>query len=43
VGVLLLGEAFGTLHLVAFALSLAGLLLATWPERLSAGAGSRSR
>jgi drug/metabolite transporter (DMT)-like permease len=42
VGVLFLGEAFGPLHLVAFALSLAGLLLATWPERFSSGASSRS-
>jgi len=42
VGVLFLGEAFGTLHLVALALSLAGLLLATWPERVSAGASARS-
>ncbi len=31
VGVLLLGERFGTMHLVALALALAGLLLATWP------------
>jgi drug/metabolite transporter (DMT)-like permease len=31
VGVLFLGEAFGAMHLVAFVLSLAGLLLATWP------------
>ena len=33
VGVLFLGEAFGAMHWVAFALSLAGLLLATWPQR----------
>jgi drug/metabolite transporter (DMT)-like permease len=33
VGVLLLGETFGPLHVVALGLSLAGLLLATWPER----------
>jgi len=32
VGVLFLGEAFGTVHLVAFGLALAGLLLATWPQ-----------
>ncbi|HYN61387.1 MAG TPA: DMT family transporter, partial [Rubrivivax sp.] len=32
VGVLFLGEAFGSMHLVAFALALAGLLLATWPS-----------
>ena len=33
VGVMFLGEAFGTMHLVAFVLSLAGLLLATWPDQ----------
>jgi drug/metabolite transporter (DMT)-like permease len=33
VGVLLLGEAFGAAHWIAFALALAGLLLATWPQR----------
>ena len=33
VGVLVLGEAFSAAHVVAFALALAGLLLATWPER----------
>jgi drug/metabolite transporter (DMT)-like permease len=33
VGVLLLGERFGVAHVVAFTLALAGLLLATWPER----------
>jgi drug/metabolite transporter (DMT)-like permease len=38
VGVLFLGEPFGAMHLVAFALSLAGLLLATWPERFSSDA-----
>jgi len=42
VGVLFLGEAFGPLHLVAFALPLAGLLLATWPEHFSSGASARS-
>jgi drug/metabolite transporter (DMT)-like permease len=31
VGVAFLGESFGALHLVALALALAGLLLATWP------------
>ena len=41
VGVLFLGEAFAAMHLVALALSLAGLLLATWPERLSSGASAR--
>lgn len=33
VGVTVLGEAFGPAHLLAFGLALAGLLLATWPER----------
>jgi len=32
IGVLVLGEAFSAAHLVAFALALAGLLLATWPD-----------
>ena len=32
-GVLLLGESFTQLHLLAMACSLAGLLLATWPAR----------
>lgn len=33
VGVLLLGERFSTAQAVAFALALAGVVLATWPER----------
>jgi drug/metabolite transporter (DMT)-like permease len=33
VGVLALGESFGMLHLLAFGLAMAGLLLATWPAR----------
>lgn len=33
VGVLFLGEAFGSGHAAAFVLALAGLLLATWPTR----------
>jgi drug/metabolite transporter (DMT)-like permease len=33
VGVLVLGERFGAMHLVALALAVAGLLLATWPDR----------
>jgi drug/metabolite transporter (DMT)-like permease len=33
VGVLVLGEAFTATHAAAMALALAGLLLATWPER----------
>ena len=33
VGVLVLGEAFGAGHMVALALALLGLLLATWPAR----------
>ena len=36
VGVVVLGESFGAAHVAAFALALAGLLLATWPERKSA-------
>jgi drug/metabolite transporter (DMT)-like permease len=32
VGVLLLGEPFGPAHAAAFALALAGLILATWPK-----------
>lgn len=31
VGIAVLGEPFGAVHLAAFALALAGLLLATWP------------
>jgi len=33
VGVVLLGETFGTAHVLALGLALLGLLLATWPER----------
>jgi drug/metabolite transporter (DMT)-like permease len=33
VGVLVLGERFGPAHVAAFALAMAGLLLATWPEK----------
>lgn len=33
VGVLVLDESFSAAHLVALALAMAGLLLATWPER----------
>jgi drug/metabolite transporter (DMT)-like permease len=40
VGVLVLGENFGAMHLVAFAFALAGLLLATWPERSAMPAAS---
>jgi len=36
VGVLFLGEPFGASHGAAFALALAGLLLATWPARRAA-------
>ena len=38
VGVLLLGEQVTAVQLMAFALGLAGLLLATWPQRGSAAA-----
>ncbi len=33
VGIAVLGESFGAAHVAAFGLALAGLLLATWPER----------
>ncbi len=33
VGIAVLGESFGLAHVVAFALALTGLILATWPER----------
>jgi drug/metabolite transporter (DMT)-like permease len=33
VGVALLGESFGTTHVVALVLALMGLVLATWPEK----------
>ena len=43
VGVLFLDEAFGALHLVALALAMSGLLLATWPTpALRRGASARS-
>lgn len=38
VGIVVLGEAFTAVHGLAFALALAGLLLATWPERARASA-----
>jgi drug/metabolite transporter (DMT)-like permease len=41
VGILFLGEAFGPAHLAAFALALAGLLLATWPSGGPAPSGDR--
>ena len=37
IGVLALGESFGMGHALAFGCALAGLLLATWPERTSVG------
>ncbi len=33
VGIVVLGEPFGTVHVAALVLGIAGLLLATWPER----------
>lgn len=33
VGIVVLGEPFGAAHVAAFGLGIAGLLLATWPER----------
>jgi len=38
VGIAVLGEAFTAVHVLAFALALAGLLLATWPEKAPASA-----
>ena len=38
VGIVVLGEAFTAVHVLAFALALAGLLLATWPQRSAASA-----
>jgi drug/metabolite transporter (DMT)-like permease len=42
VGVAWLGEPFGIAHAVAFAMALAGLLLATWPDQTPAAPGSSS-
>jgi len=42
VGVAWLGEPFGTAHGLAFAMALAGLLLATWPDQTKAASGSSS-
>jgi drug/metabolite transporter (DMT)-like permease len=39
VGVVLLGEPFGPVHGVALGMALAGLVLATWPQRAEAGQG----
>jgi drug/metabolite transporter (DMT)-like permease len=36
IGIVVLGEPFGMAHGVAFALAIAGLLLATWPSRTTA-------
>ena len=33
VGIVVLGEPFGAVHLLAFGLAMAGLLMATWPSR----------
>lgn len=41
VGILVLGEPFGAAHVAAFALAVAGLLLATWPDRRGGGAAQR--
>lgn len=35
VGIVVLGERFGSAHLLAFALAMGGLLLATWPEHVA--------
>ena len=37
VGIVVLGEGFGAAHVAAFVLAVAGLLLATWPERAAGG------
>ena len=42
VGIVVLDEPFGTGHVIAFVLALAGLLLATWPQR-SAHVGEIAR
>jgi drug/metabolite transporter (DMT)-like permease len=39
VGVVWLGEPFGPVHGVALGMALAGLVLATWPQRAEAGQG----
>ncbi len=39
VGIVVLGESFGAVHVLAFALAMAGLLLATWPGRSTAEPG----
>lgn len=41
VGIVVLGEPFGAAHVAAFVLALAGLLLATWPDRRGGGAAQR--
>jgi drug/metabolite transporter (DMT)-like permease len=38
VGIVVLGESFGTAHVAAFVLAMIGLLLATWPERAASAA-----
>ncbi|MBX3635046.1 MAG: DMT family transporter [Rubrivivax sp.] len=43
VGIVVLGEPFGAAHVAAFVLAVAGLLLATWPERRRGGPGSDQR
>jgi len=43
IGVLVLGEAFTALHALAFALALAGVLLATWPARIASSARPATR
>lgn len=41
IGIVVLGEPFGAAHVAAFVLALAGLLLATWPDRRGGGAAQR--
>ncbi|MEO5734558.1 MAG: DMT family transporter [Rubrivivax sp.] len=42
VGIVLLGEPFGSAHVMAFGFALLGLLLATWPERGVAEAATKT-
>ncbi|MCW5612486.1 MAG: DMT family transporter [Rubrivivax sp.] len=43
VGIVVLGEPFGAAHVAAFVLAVAGLLLATWPQRGRAGDEAQRR
>jgi drug/metabolite transporter (DMT)-like permease len=41
-GVLLLGETLGSLQIAAFAIALAGIVLATFPKKRAASAQTRA-